>query len=97
MPFAGSGAQLGRSRAQQSAEYIFGDATGDPVADTLLVGLRKVPSGINRTEMHALLSGNMSGARIDQALAVLERQGYAKPISARSGQRGRPSVVWRVV
>lgn len=35
--------------AEDSAVYIFGEATGDPVADGILLALRNNPDGLSRT------------------------------------------------
>jgi hypothetical protein len=55
--------------AQQSACYIFGDATGDPVADQILEALRGADqTGMTRTEISNLFGRNRSADQITRAL-----------------------------
>jgi len=79
--------------AEDSARYIFGEATGDPVADEVLTALRNDPDGLTRTAISDLLSRNLTKSRIDKALASLQSQGLAH-----SGKRdvdgGRPAEIW---
>jgi hypothetical protein len=58
--------------SEQSARYIFGDATGDPVADQIYNALRAAgKDGMTRTEISNLFGRNMSSERIAQALSLL--------------------------
>jgi uncharacterized protein DUF3987 len=58
--------------AEQSARYVFADATGDPVADQILEALRASgKKGMTKTEISHLLGRNRSAARIDRALILL--------------------------
>ena len=58
--------------AEKSARYIFGDATGDPVADQIFNALRAAgKDGMTRTEISHLFGRNMSSERIAQALSLL--------------------------
>ena len=58
--------------SEQSARYIFGDATGDPVADQIFNALRAAgKDGMTRTEISNLFRRNMSSERIGQALSLL--------------------------
>src|SRR5215210_2366834 len=54
--------------AEQSARRIFGDASGDPVADKIMEALRNKPEGLTRNEIRDLFARHRSSARIDQAL-----------------------------
>jgi len=63
--------------AQKSALYIFGEATGDGVADRIMEKLRVAPRGLTRTEIRNLLGRHKSSGRIGRALAELERLGRA--------------------
>jgi Protein of unknown function (DUF3987) len=54
-----------------SAKYIWGDLTGDPVADDLLVALRHTEGGMTRTEMSNAFGRNMSAMKISAALRLL--------------------------
>jgi hypothetical protein len=58
--------------SEKSALYIFGDATGDPVADQIFNALRAAgKDGMTRTEISYLFGRNMSSERITQALSLL--------------------------
>ena len=80
---------------RESARYIFGDALGDAVADTILAALRR--SGpLSRTDISKLFQGNQPSRRIDDALTVLEKRRLAR------GERaydtgGRPVETWTAI
>ncbi len=62
--------------AEQSARYIFGDATGDPVADQILEALRAAgKSSMTRTDISNLFKRNRSAEQIDRALGALLKLG----------------------
>jgi hypothetical protein len=55
-----------------SARFIFGDATGDPVADRIREALQGAgPDGLTRTQIRDLLGRHASADRISQALTQL--------------------------
>ncbi len=74
---------------EDSARYIFGEATGDRVADAIVAALREVGKlGLTRTEINNLFHGHKSAGTIDRALAMLLEQGR---VAARSeATEGRP-------
>jgi hypothetical protein len=74
--------------AEQSALYVFGEATGDPVADTILEALGSAPSGLTRNEIRNLFTRHRSSERIRGALEELARLGRARRESRSTG--GRP-------
>jgi hypothetical protein len=77
---------------EASARYIFGDALGDPVADSILAAISESEDGLTRTEISNLLGRNKSAGRIAAALAVLEERGL---ISHRTQKtEGRPVELW---
>ena len=76
-----------------SAAFVFREALGDPVAETLLRALREVPDGLTLTDLHGALGRNHSGERINAALRTLEGAGLATHHKIETG--GRPSEVWR--
>ena len=78
--------------AEASALYIFGDATGDAVADRIMQALRANPGGLTRTQIRDLFGRNQSAERIDQALTLLQRAGRVRKTEERTG--GRPSERW---
>jgi hypothetical protein len=80
--------------AEESARYVFGDTTGDPVADNILEALRAAGNdGLTRTEIRDLFGRHKSAERINQALGELLRLGRVGKIVERSG--GRPTERWR--
>jgi hypothetical protein len=78
--------------AEQSARYIFGEATGDPVADRILGELQSDSDGASRTEIRDLFNRNQRTERLDQALALLLGAGLARPEHGETG--GRPEERW---
>lgn len=78
---------------EASARYVFGDATGDPVADQLLRQLRVAgTAGMTKTQISALFGRNRPAAAIDSAIALLDQlrliTGHETPTA------GRPATVW---
>ena len=80
--------------AEESARYIFGDATGDPVADQILDALRVAgPAGMSRTDISHLFKRHRSAERIGQALALLLKTSRTqRKLDRDTG--GRPSERW---
>jgi hypothetical protein len=79
--------------AEESARYVFGDATGDPVADSILEALRAAGGeGLTRTDVRDLFGRHKSAERINQALGELLRLGRVRKISEQTG--GRPTEMW---
>jgi hypothetical protein len=58
--------------AEQSARWIFGDAVGDPIADTILTALRQ-RGAMSRNDIHDLFGRHVSRPRIEHALALLAK------------------------
>jgi hypothetical protein len=81
--------------AEQSARRIFGDATGDPVADKIMEALKNKPEGLTRTEIRNLFSRHRSSTRIDQALGYLQNSERVQSESQATG--GRPVETWFAV
>ena len=80
--------------AQQSAAYIFGDSLGDPVADDLLVALRRAgDGGLTRTGIRDLFRRHQRAERVTAALELLASRGLAYMAEEQTG--GRPTEVWR--
>jgi len=79
--------------SESSARYIFGDATGDLVADRILESLKCTrPNGLTRTEISNLFSRNRDRDKIDFALALLQRHRLVSMVKESSG--GRPVEKW---
>jgi len=78
--------------AEASARYIFGDATGDWVADRILQAARESDGGLSRTEIRDIFSRHVNEGRIERALSLLERNRMTKMVKEASG--GRPIEKW---
>jgi hypothetical protein len=79
---------------QGSAQFIFGDAMGDPTADTILQALRNAPNGLDRTEISSLFARHKRAEEISRALAALQEHGLARVSPPTRDGTGRPSEVW---
>jgi hypothetical protein len=78
---------------EASAQYIFGDATGDPTADRILTALRH--GEMSRTAISILFHKNVSAVRLQQALNLLLSARRAR-FEMRAGD-GKPVEVWMAV
>jgi hypothetical protein len=78
---------------EASAEYIFGDATGDAMADEILRELRGVmPNGLTQNDIRNLFAHHHSAARLGAALDVLLQ--YKKVRRTKQMTLGRPATTW---
>lgn len=80
---------------EDSARYLFGDATGDPVADRVLNALRRSPEGMTQTELITFFSRHMRSSELTAALERLATSGHIT--LAIVGTGGRPATLWRAV
>ena len=78
--------------SEASAQRIFGDRTGNPIADRILCALH-TREGMTETEIRDLFGRHQSRG-IDQALDLLLQNGLSVPNVLTTS--GRPSTVWRV-
>jgi hypothetical protein len=78
--------------AEESARRMFGDATGDPVADKIMEALKEKPKALTRNEIRDLFARHRSSTRIDQALNHLQELGRVRSESQATG--GRPVERW---
>jgi hypothetical protein len=76
-----------------SAGYVFGEATGDPLADRIRDGLRAAQAGLTRTQIRELVGGREPEERIEIALGLLERYGFAR-MTTEEETGGRPAERW---
>jgi hypothetical protein len=86
--------------AEDSARYIFGDATGEPKKDKPLALESKILDVIRRgpvttTGVHKATSNKIEGDVMQSILSKLERLGKIK--SEKVGTRGRSAAVWTAV
>jgi hypothetical protein len=77
--------------AEQSARWIFGDAVGDPIADTILTALRQ-RGAMSRNDIYELFGRHVSRPRIEHALMLLAKLGLATRREEETS--GRPREVW---
>ncbi len=81
------------SYAEESARYIFCDATGDSVADDILEALRAVgEDGLSRTDIRDLFARHKSADRMNGALGELLKLSRVRKEDVSTG--GRPSERW---
>jgi hypothetical protein len=79
--------------AEASVRYVFGDSTGDHVADEILQALRANPDGLTRNDIRDMVVGHhVSGNRVLLALSVLLNHRLARPEKKATG--GRPVERW---
>ena len=83
-----------------STRFIFGDVTGDTIADAILRALRSAgAAGKTRTEIYTLFSSNRRSGDIGRALELLMQRGKARSFTTRPppGRRGRPTETWYAI
>jgi len=82
---------------EQSAYLIFGDKTGDRLADELLEALKDAgEEGMTRNDIHDFFGRNLKSVRIGSVLRDLERQGLAHMEKEKTDGPGRPTERWFV-
>jgi hypothetical protein len=79
--------------ARDSARFIFGDALGDPIADTILVALRQETDGLTQTQISELFARNVTASKIAAALQTLLKVGRVRTVSRATA--GRPATIWQ--
>jgi hypothetical protein len=81
--------------AGDSARFIFGDALGDPIADTILVALRQAADGLTQTQISELFARHVTANKIAAALQMLLRAGRVRTESRATP--GRPVTIWHAL
>jgi hypothetical protein len=82
---------------EDSASFIFGRSSSDPVADEILKSLLLSADGLTRTDISALFSRNHPQARILHALTTLELNGKVTKQKSQDKRAGRPVERWFAV
>ena len=77
---------------EESATWIFGDATGDATADEILRTLRCSPDGLTLTEVGDLFARHKRAGEIERSLGVLLAANLAR--SEKHETAGRPITRW---
>jgi hypothetical protein len=81
--------------AEASAYRIFGNLTGDALADEILEALKDAgEAGVTRNEIYELFGRNQRRNRIGAVLRDLEAQGRARKQKERHEGPGRPTERW---
>lgn len=78
-------------RAERSVNALFGEATGDPVADRIEAEL-ETKTSMTKTAISAIFGRHVSAARLDTALGTLVALGRVRRVTEPSG--GRPAEVY---
>ena len=81
--------------AQKSVESIFGDMTGDDIADRI-IDVLTTEGQQSRTQLHEAFGRNVSAARIGHALTMLHQAGKIRAFKQKPKGAGRPSTVYRL-
>ena len=76
---------------ERSVDFIFGDAVGDPIADTIYRALTQ-NGAMSRTQISELLGRHVSADRIAHALQTLVTAARARSYERETG--GRPVEMW---
>jgi len=79
--------------AEKSAMTIFGQLSGNPMADRILAELGKSPDGLSETDIYNLFGKHKSATEIDATMSVLRAAGKVEPEPVTTG--GRPKTIWR--
>lgn len=77
---------------EDSAAFIFGNNTGNPVTDRILKALGNTPEGMTGKDLHALFDRHRSAEEIAIALRLLAERGLVKSQKEQTG--GRPTERW---
>ena len=77
----------------RSVRYLFGESTGNAVADDILALLKSCPKGVTRTDISNFFGRNLPAARLKGALNELLTAGRAR-VELNSETGGRPAEVW---
>jgi hypothetical protein len=81
---------------EESVRYIFGDATGDRIAEELLAALEAAgDEGLTGRDQHKLFSFNLNARRLAVAVEKLTSRGLAVEETLRTGEPGRPTKILR--
>lgn len=78
--------------SEASVQFLYGDATGNDIADTLIEKLRENPGGLSRTQIRDLFSRHGKKGAVEPALRQLEGLGLARFEKRETG--GKPAEVW---
>lgn len=78
---------------ERSTAFIFGESTGDDLADEIRAALVKAKEGMSRDDIYQLFSRHQKRDRITRALIVLDTSGLAHKEVIKTA--GRPKEIWK--
>ncbi len=78
---------------EDSARYIFGNQTGNKIADTIYAALSGTEDGLTKTQIRDLLQRNASASQVNSALKLLVELGKIGVIKEETD--GRPREIYR--
>ncbi len=78
---------------EASAQYLFGESLGNPLADDLYQLLLQAPDGLTRNEISNHFGRHRSARDIATALGVLAEYGKARMVKD-AAEGGRPAERW---
>ncbi len=81
--------------AEESALYIFGDATGDPDADKVLTVLKDTEDGLTRTEISEIFGRNKSRQELDRIREALLKAGRLRISHVKEEGSKKPVEKWQ--
>jgi 5S rRNA maturation endonuclease (ribonuclease M5) len=79
--------------AEASAKHIFGNKSGDPIADKIMAQLSAVGE-MSDNDLYELFSGHVKPGERERALKYLEAQNKIVKTIVETG--GRPKTIWRL-
>jgi hypothetical protein len=82
------------SYCEESVRFMFGDSTGDVLADRILGLLKKASTPLSQTDICKGLGGHSYGPPLDRAFQLLESRSLAFPCKASTG--GAPKTTWSI-
>lgn len=81
---------------EDSARYIFGNQTGNRIADTIYTALIGAVDGLNKTQIRDLFQRNASASQINSALRLLIELGKVEVIKEQTDGRPREIFIARL-
>ena len=77
---------------EDSARYIFGNQTGNKIADTIYAGLQGAEEGLTKTQIRDLFQRNASANQVNAALKLLIELGKVEVFKEET--EGRPREIY---
>jgi len=81
--------------SEQSVEYVFGNKTGNAIADRIYESLKSRPEGLTRTQIWDIFGRHVKVLRLNHALEILTVEGLAYHEEIKTS--GRTEQLWKTV